>query len=187
ETSDNRDSQYKTIVYSSVNTHLLDPDHKRYEEIYLGGIRDNFYKDLSVGEALVLAFETTKKMFVDVASLPAQIFPIDGRKVKPETKVYDDAMPVRNFIFRAGFFIGVISIFIGFVNLIPLPHFDGGQLLLLTAQKFKKNPLTRKQRARIIVVALVVMYVSVMLMNIKKLPLYVDAKIESLQEFIEDF
>ena len=80
----------------------------------------------------------------------------------------------------------MISIFIGFVNLIPLPHFDGGQILLLVAQRFSRAPLSRQYRARIIAVALIAMYLCMMVANVNKISLYVEAKIENVQEWIED-
>jgi membrane-associated protease RseP (regulator of RpoE activity) len=84
------------------------------------------------------------------------------------------------------FFVGIISIFIGFINLVPLPHFDGGQILLLIAQKCAKAPLTRKQRAKIIVTALISIYVAIMVANINKISLYADARIEIAREWVED-
>lgn len=186
ETSDNRDSHYKTRIYSKHNQHLFDEDHKRYKLFYLGSIKNNFYERLSIWDGFLSAGRLTRSMVLDIARIPAQIFPVDGSKLKPETIVYDDDLVVRNFIFRVAFFVGIISIFIGFINLVPLPHFDGGQILLLIAQKFVKTPLTRKQRAKIIVTALISIYVAIMVANINKISLYADAKIEIAQEWIED-
>ena len=186
DTTDNREHDYQTIIRSTLNQHLFDEDHKRYEVFYLGAIADNFYHDLSFSESVGLAFNTAKTMFVDMARLPTQVFPIDGTKLKPKTIVLDDDIVIRNFMFRIAFFIGVMSIVIGFINLIPLPHFDGGQLLLLCAEKCSRSVLTPKRRAIIIMVALFSMYGGLMVANFNKLPLYFDAKIENLSEWLED-
>ena len=186
DTTDNREHDYQTTIRSSLNQHLFDEDHKRYEVFYLGAIADNFYHDLSFFESVGLAFKTTKTMFVNMAKLPTQVFPIDGTKLKPKTIVLDDDIVILNFMFRIAFFIGVMSIVIGFINLIPLPHFDGGQLLLLCAEKCSRSALTPKRRAIIIMVALFSMYGGLMVANFNKLPLYFDAKIENLSEWLED-
>ena len=42
------------------------------------------------------------------------------------------------------FFTSIINIFLGFINLFPIPILDGGQVLLLLIEKIKGKPLQQK-------------------------------------------
>ncbi len=183
ETADNRDNAYTTRIHSKLNQHLFDEDHKHYKKFYLGEIGDNFYHRLSLFESASLAGKTATRMFMNIVKLPAQVFPIDGSKLKTKNPVKDEDTAVQNFVFRSAFFMSIMSIVIGFINLIPLPHFDGGQLLLLSAQKCTRRPLTPKNNAMIIMVALFTLYGAMMAVNFTKLPLYFEAKIEAVTEW----
>jgi len=43
-------------------------------------------------------------------------------------------------------FMAIISINLGIVNLLPVPGLDGGQLMLLTAEGIKREPLSFRAR-----------------------------------------
>ncbi len=45
---------------------------------------------------------------------------------------------------RLIYFFGMISVFISFANMLPLPVFDGGHLVILLVEKIKGSPVSTR-------------------------------------------
>ena len=186
---DSRDGQihdYKVWIDGKLNQHLKDPDDDHYEDFYLGKIGDNFYLDLSVTESFFKALEITKKMTSDVVTIPYQLFPVDKMKVAPETKVYGDETKIRNIIYKFSFLAAILSVIIGFINIIPVPHFDGGKFFILVFELFSKESMSPKQKFYIFTFVLGTLYLSIVAENANNMPNYIDKKIVKTQKFLDN-
>ncbi|MDD4027485.1 MAG: RIP metalloprotease RseP [Bacilli bacterium] len=65
------------------------------------------------------------------------------------------------------YLISLLSINVGFINLIPFPAFDGGRLFLLVLEKIRRKPINRKIENAINAVGLFVLFGLMILITIK--------------------
>jgi regulator of sigma E protease len=95
-----------------------------------------------------------KYAFVKTGNLIEQMFLIIGALVTGKLSLNNLAGPVGIFNIvgesaKAGFvnliyLIGFLSINVGFINLLPIPAFDGGRLLFLIIEKIMRKPINPK-------------------------------------------
>lgn len=154
---------FSTFLDKDLNTDLFDKSAKDYDKFYVGMIGSNFYRQLSFLNALQEASEQTKDIVIAITKIPFQLFPIDKEEFKPDETAKNN--PIKNWIYKFIFFTAVISVLVGFINLIPLPHFDGGQLILLIASKINPKTQTPKNKALIIVASLSLLYAAIAFFN----------------------
>lgn len=82
-----------------------------------------------------------------------------------------------NFAFKQGFviflsFLGVVSVMLAFVNLLPIPGLDGGQLLYLVIEKIRGKPLTVQLELLMIrlgIIALIILTIHVTINDLMRL------------------
>lgn len=166
---------FKAFLDKDLNKNLTNKKHKDFDNFYVGMIGTHFYEPLSFKNALSQSLNQTKDLFEAIIKIPFQLFPLDKEEFKPDETAKDT--PLKNWIYKFIFFTAVISIFVGFINLMPIPHFDGGQLLLLLAEKINKNALEPKNKALIITSALLLLYGVISVFN------YSDFKTFTNQKF----
>jgi len=78
---------------------------------------------------------------------------------------------VAGIVAEQGFFhyatlIGMISVSLGFINLLPVPVFDGGQILFYLVEGVRGRPLSIEVRERLLMVGVVGMMVLMFLVSV---------------------
>ncbi len=165
---------YRAWVDGLLNKDLQTPKAEHFDHFFIGTLGSHFYNPLPVRVAFEAAAIQSGELFAAITTIPLQLFPMDKEKFKPDETARDK--PVLNWIYKFIFFTALISIVVGFVNLIPLPHFDGGQLLLLVAAKINPALSAKKYQAILIVTALLTLYAGVALANYKNFKTYTHHK-----------
>ena len=97
---------------------------------FFEGIKYGFSKVFSLIEQmfLVITYLITGKLSLSNLSGPVGIYNIVGESAKAG---------LINLIY----FTGYLSINVGFINLLPIPAFDGGRILFLVIEKIRRKPI----------------------------------------------
>ncbi len=97
---------------------------------FFEGIKYGFSKFFSLIEQmfLVITYLITGKLSLSNLSGPVGIYNIVGESAKAG---------LINLIY----FTGYLSINVGFINLLPIPAFDGGRILFLVIEKIRRKPI----------------------------------------------
>ena len=100
------------------------------DKSFLGAVKYGFTKTLSLLEQMmfIILYLITGKLSLNNLAGPIGIFNIVGSAASA------------GFI-NIVYLIGYISVNVGFVNLLPIPAFDGGRLLFLIIEKIKGKPI----------------------------------------------
>ncbi len=131
------DGSKKTL---EINPTLVDKNYlygfsldNKYEYGFLSSIKYAFTKTgTTISQmAHIIGYLVTGKLQLDNLSGPVGIYQVVGQTAKT------------GFL-NILFLIAYISINVGFVNLVPLPAFDGGRLLFLIIEKITGKPLNSK-------------------------------------------
>lgn len=103
------------------------------EKGILGAIKYAFGKTISLVEQMVfiIGYLFTGKLALSSLAGPVGIFQVVGETAKTG---------ILNIIYLIAF----MSINVGFLNLLPIPAFDGGRLLFLIIEKIKRSPVSPK-------------------------------------------
>lgn len=98
---------------------------------FINSVKYSFNKFISICKSMVVVIYdlVTGKLGLDSLAGPVGIYNIVGA----ESKVGLEGIL---------FLVGYLSINVGFVNLIPLPAFDGGRLLFLIIEKIRRKPIS---------------------------------------------
>ena len=180
----NKSMIFQIHLSRAFNLGLMDQDDDYYDSVYLGTEKGNFYLDRTPLESLSMGIAFAADLVRNVASIPFQLFPVDPRILRDSYRVSESETPILNEIYKTIYKISLMSIFIALINLVPFPGLDGGYVLIHTAQRLRKMRLTRKQKARLYVVAFIVIYASISLANLDNLPRYIDSRLQKLQGLI---
>lgn len=175
---------FKVRLSSAANPHFNDEDHKYYELIFLGQRAGNMYLEQPVRKYIAEAFYKSAHLIQTIAVLPFQLLPIDKYALKDSHSVIHIDTRWLNRFYELLYLFATASVAVGLINLLPLPGLDGGQFLIQTLERIKKNKLTRKTKARIFGLAFFILYLSVMFANLDNLPGYIDSRAKKVQEFI---
>lgn len=99
----------------------------------LSAIKYSFEKTISLVEQMgaIIGYLFTGKLKLSSLAGPVGIFQVVGETAKTG---------LLNIIFLIAF----MSINVGFINLLPIPAFDGGRLLFLIIEKIKRSPVSPK-------------------------------------------
>ena len=95
---------------------------------------------------IIIGYLFTGKLSLSSLSGPIGIYNIVGESAKAG---------LINIIYL----IGYLSINVGFINLLPLPAFDGGRLLFLIIEKIRRKPVDAKVENTIHAVGMVLLMV----------------------------
>ncbi len=152
------------------------------EKIYLGPTADNFYLHQPVAAQLEDAVTYVSERIGKIALLPFQIFPLDPYTVADEHAVGAPETKTLNQVYGFIHKLCIASIFIGLLNLLPLPFLDGGHLMIQGIESARAKPLSSKAKARLFTLMFIALYGAVLLSNMDNLPRYIDSKVKKLQE-----
>ncbi|MBU0860090.1 MAG: RIP metalloprotease RseP [Alphaproteobacteria bacterium] len=94
-----------------------------------------FYDPLSLGEALREAARETGRLVAGTAYVAIQMWPVDRERFAPEIMIPREQDAVRHDFYKVLYIGGLMSVFVAFFNMLPLPRLDGGALLLLAIEK----------------------------------------------------
>lgn len=103
------------------------------EKGIIGAIKYAFGKTISLVEQMIfiIGYLFTGKLALNSLAGPVGIFQVVGETAKTG---------ILNIIYLIAF----MSINVGFLNLLPIPAFDGGRLLFLIIEKIKRSPVSPK-------------------------------------------
>lgn len=120
----------------------------RVEKSFLGALKYAFTKFASLIEQMVIiiAYLFTGNLSLNSLSGPIGIFTIVGESAK------------LGFI-NVVYLLGYISLNVGFINLLPIPAFDGGRILFLIIEGIRRNPLKPEIENRIHTVGFVLLMI----------------------------
>jgi len=186
ESGDDQLHDYHAWLDGGLNQPLTDPNQEHYDDFYLGKIGDHFYLPQSLQQSFVWSGMQTFKMIGDIATIPYQLFPLDKKKVKPETRVYGEATKIKNGLYKYGFFAALASIVVGLINLLPVPYFDGGQLVTLVYEKVTKRKITPQRKFYLFTILLGGLYLSMLIPNANNMPNYIAKQTKKIQNFVDE-
>ena len=115
---------------------------------FFEGIKYGISKFFSLIEQmfLVIAYLITGKLSLSNLSGPVGIYNLVGETAK---------LGIINLIYLTGY----LSINVGFINLLPIPAFDGGRILFLIIEKIRRKPINVKVEKTIHAVGLALLMI----------------------------
>ncbi len=182
EANDRDIHEYLIDLDKDANAQLLNPDDKDYDSFVLGTLRDNRYLPLDIRTSLTTAAKQTTEMMGNVIKLPFNLFPIDPEWLSPDAVVSHRTSAFKRNIYMLIYLTSLCSVFIGFLNLIPVPGLDGCVILLNAADAIAGKTLSNKSRAMLIAGALLILYGTAFLANAPDIQGYFEFKIEDLKD-----
>lgn len=122
---------------------------------FLNSIKYSFSKFSSIFKSMfkVIGNLFTGKLGINSLSGPVGIYNVVGEQSK---------QGFENVIYLCAY----ISINVGFVNLIPMPAFDGGRALFLLIEKIRKKPINQKTENTIHSIGFVLLMILVVVITI---------------------
>jgi len=168
-----------------INEGLLDEDSDFYKAVYLGQSDGNIYQRDNVSANLVKAWSYSRTLFLNIAKVPFQIFPIDKAMLKDSASVSSKDTKIINGLYALMHLFAVASIAIGLINLLPFPNLDGGQLVDQCLKHIRGNALTNKFRANVFAVLFLILYAAIFISNMDNLHGYVDSRLKKVHQFID--
>jgi regulator of sigma E protease len=184
--TDGKNHEYQTIVLSAFNENLTSGDHKKDEVFTIGTIGKNFYSPHSASEGFSAAFNQTLEIITAVAKIPFQLFPVDKEHLSPQITVQHESTGFTNTLYGFLFLCAVLSVFIGLLNILPVPHFDGGRLAVLALDSFSPQPLSQGRKTAILFFALLLLYIVAGAFNYAKFSTYSKIKLCHLSQKIQN-
>ena len=144
-------------VYNGKGIKLEVKRNEKIEEFIINPIKeeDTYRYGFGLGEKTETGFlASVKYAFLKTGSLVSQMFMIITYLVTGKLGLNSLSGPIgiytivgetaKTGIINILYLISLISINVGFINLIPLPAFDGGRLLFLLIEKIKGSPVSPK-------------------------------------------
>lgn len=184
ETPLEKQNPFHVFLKGKLNQDLLDEDEKFYDSVFLGA-SGNTYMQSTLFENAKKAYRYASELFINLAKLPFQIFPIDKTKLQDEAAVYNEDTNIANRLYSLIHLFAVASIAIGLINLLPFPNLDGGQLIDQILKKIRKNDVSNKLRANVFVTAFFVLYASIFIANMDNLYGYIDFSFKKVHEWVD--
>ena len=175
----------RIFIHEEPNKGLLDKDDDYYDKFFPGPVMGNVYLKKPVSAQLENALRYSGHLIKSIAGIPFHIFPVDKTLIKDQNAVSNPDSKIINKIYGLMHSFAVASIVIGLINLLPLPNLDGGQFMIQTIERFRKNPLTRKGKAKIYAAAFFLFYFSALVSNLDNIPRYIDSRAKKVQEFMD--
>ncbi len=182
---DGKRHDYLVELYSSVNKGLEDPRNKYYQSFFAGPLSDNEYLRLSFTEALAAAIDIHIRITSNIFKLPLQLLPVDSGEFAPKALVSVDSSVFKYLAYRFFYMASLISVFIAFINLVPLPGLDGSKIVMGIAELAIGRKEAESKRASILFWTLITLYLSVLVINIPNLSVFLGKKVEHAGEFFK--
>ena len=183
ETSDDLTLYLALAPTSKKNSIVLSRDNEKIEikvkpkkvkidgkESYKYGIEIKQKKTKGLGNALVYTFKKTKSIFKQMFITVSYLFtgrvrlnqlsgPVGIYSIVGEQRSTGGLM---NLIYLTAF----LSINVGFINLLPIPAFDGGHILFIIIEKIKGSPIKPELENKIHTVFLVLLMLLMLVITV---------------------
>jgi len=179
------DIPFRVKLNGAINQGLLDKDSKLYKAVYLGAIDGNIYARANPLENAQKAWRYASKLWINIAKVPFQIFPIDKSMLKDSAAVTSRDTKIINAIYAVMHLFCVASIAIGLINLIPFPKLDGGQCVDQILKKMRGEKLTNKTRGNVFAALLFMLYAGMFVSNMDNFYGFIDSRAKKAHQFIE--
>ena len=183
---DEKPGPTKVFLSKEANIGLFDEDDEHYEHAFLGTTRGNIYLKKPLKDSALNALRYSASLIKKMTLIPFQLFPIDISAVKDEHAVTNPDTYLVNKLYAVLHLFAVACVVIGLVNLLPLPHLDGGHILIQTIERFRQERLNRKAKAKIFALLFLLFYLAVMFFNMDNVPRYIDSRLKKVHEFMTE-
>lgn len=152
----------KTKIIGVAPTNLVNPSYKamNFGEIVIRGINECYVTIRTTIKGLGLLFSGQENPIESVAG-PIGVFGMVG--------TIGATKPLSEYIYM----IALISVLLGFFNLLPIPAVDGGHIILNIVEMIRRKPISMKvvQTIQIVgVVIILILFVLVAIKDIVNLP-----------------
>lgn len=107
------------------------PDEKK---IAITGGQGAYFATVGVREAVTEALRQTVRMATGTAYVAVQMWPVDRSRFAMEVRVPRAVDPVRYDLYTVLYIAALMSVFVAFFNMLPVPRLDGGALILLAVE-----------------------------------------------------
>lgn len=151
-------SLFRLIFPESSNTHLNDPSHEKYMYAFVNPPENYFYLKLGVYEALSRATFMMKEGVLNSYKMikAVAVGTSNDRVLAGVAKVSEKtANAAKTGVYEYLIFLAILSFMIGFINLLPIPVFDGGHLAFLAWEAVTGNPVSPRIQSILIIIGLV--------------------------------
>jgi regulator of sigma E protease len=113
-------------------------------------INITFYQAMALAELANQAFSGESLLLIESVATPIKV----GEAVYTEVTIADDTTDtvqdaIASLVPRLVKLTGLLSATLAFMNLLPIPLIDGGQLMFLIIEKLRGKPLSEKMQERI--------------------------------------
>lgn len=98
-----------------------------------------YYGGIHTGEFIVSIFDSIKMLFTNGISVEQMTGPVGISQIVVQTT------GIANYIY----ILAVISVSLGVTNLLPIPALDGGKIVLLIIEAFRKKKISLETEAKI--------------------------------------
>ena len=154
-----------TIVVQRNNkkyTYKIKPEKvkEKGKDVYRYGIAMGGKKTKGLGEAIVYTYKKTKSIFKQMFITVGYLFTgkISLSQLSGPVGIYSvvgaqRSAGIANLIYLMAF----LSINVGFINLLPIPAFDGGHILFIIIEKVKGSPVNPELENKIHTVFLILL------------------------------
>ena len=167
DSTDQETHNYKMHLDATLNRNLNTPDTKDYKRIFLGTMAGNIFQPLTLGNSLSEAGRETVRISRSFVDVMGSLWSAASYKLSPETGVSPELSPIKSYLYRALYIAALLSLIVGFMNLIPFPYTDGGVMLPLIAEIFIGREGAEVSRTRLLKTSLVVLYLVFLSANIQ--------------------
>lgn len=167
DSTDQKTHDYRVILNADLNRNLNTPDTKDYERVFLGTMVGNNFQALTLEESLSEARRETLRISGSFVNVMGNLWSAASYKLSPESGVSYEIAPIRSQLYRLLYIAALLSVIVGVVNLIPLPHTDGGVMLPLIAEAIVGRAKAEANRSRLLQYSLTILYFAFLSANIQ--------------------
>ncbi len=168
-------ADYYIHLQGKHNQDLLDPSAKHYNSYFTGTREYGFYKELSFKQSLSVGLKEAKDTFLGVITLPLQLFPVDRDKLRPHSRPAEDYSITKYWIFVFIYTASLLSVVIGYINMLPFPNMDGSFLLFYASEAIKGPEFVAQKKGLLIALSLFLLYMTALSCNINGVIPYLKA------------
>lgn len=139
KTVDGNYTPHIIFLHPGPNTDLTQPDSVYYDSVFIGEHRDNDIRRYAALNAISASLDETWRLMKGVASLPYNAVPFDRTLIDPPADMTGEYYPARYVLYKIMFLAATMSIFLGMINLLPIPGFDGSRIITILSDTLKNG------------------------------------------------
>ena len=138
-TDDGLFTPYRVVLPEQINKDLKNPNALHYNNLFLDKFIDNDIRSYGFWDGLTRAGDETKRLLKDIAKIPFQALPFDKTLLDPPATMTGLEHPTSYIIYKIFYLAATMSLFLGMINLLPIPGFDGARLIKAFCDLFEKG------------------------------------------------